>query len=122
MAKVETFPQNFVPVKSLNSCRFLNRPEGILLKCFKNLCKSCPKDRSNLRLSVNLRSDMDEMGKIQWVKVPYMSAPEALNLVKGIRLLVPNPKIWCPGTELYRICRGPTLVLFAVVTCFFKAD
>jgi hypothetical protein len=41
--------------KSLNSC--------ILLKCFKNLCKTCPKDRSNLQLSVNLGSDMDWKGQ-----------------------------------------------------------
>jgi len=32
-----------------------------------------------------------EKGKIRWVKVPYMSAPEALNSVKGIGPFGPKP-------------------------------
>src|SRR6202040_1117390 len=43
---------NLCASKSLNSYR------GFLLKCFKNLRKTCPKDKSNLRNSVNVGSDM----------------------------------------------------------------
>ena len=60
------------------------KTQSFLLRCLKNLHKTYPKDKSNLRLSVNLGSDMDQKGKIRWIKVPYISAPEALNSVKGI--------------------------------------
>src|SRR5882762_2091265 len=59
-----------------------------------------PKDKSNLRLSVNLGSDMDQKGKIWWIKVPYISAPEALNSVKGIRHFgLKPPKFGGHGTR-----------------------
>ena len=80
------------------------------LRCFKNLCITYPKDKSNLQLSVNLGSDMNQKGKTRWIKVPYISAPEALNSVKGIRHFgLKPPKFDGHGTRApyYGICRGP---------------